>query len=80
MGGMGYKEEGEEGGWVWRWRWIQGGASREEAGKEICPTCMGVCCGLARELVANMANMEVGGNAKVRCSYSVKLILRFVGY
>ena len=70
------KKEGGSGG---------GGGDREEPvgkrrGKEICPICMGVCCGLARELVANMANMEVGGNTKVRCSYNVKLILRFVGY
>ena len=48
-------------------------------GKEVCPTCMGVCCGLAKELVATLANMEVGGNTKVRCSFSVKLILRFLG-
>ena len=50
-----------------------GGGDREEPvgkrrGKEVCPTCMGVCCGLAKELVATLANMEVGGNTKVRCS------------
>ena len=56
------------------------GGGREEAkgkkrGKGVCKVCMGVCCGMARELLANLASMgDIGGNVKVRCSYCVKLI------
>ena len=69
------KKEGGAGG---------GGGDREEMdgrkrGKVVCPTCKDICCGLARDLVARMADLEVGGSKKVRCYYSVKLILRFVG-
>ena len=70
------KREGGAGG---------GGGDREETGgrrqgRVVCPTFQDVCCGLARDLVARMAELEVGGNRKVRCNDSVKLILRFVGF
>ena len=80
FGGRDIREKGKKGGGSGG-----GDGGREEPvgkkrGKEICSLCMGVCCGMARELVANLASMgEVGGSGKVRCSYSVKLILRFVG-
>ena len=59
-------------------RWEE--TDRKRCGRVVCPTCQDVCCGLARDLVARMAELEVGGNKKVRCNDSVKLILRFVGF
>ena len=76
-----------------REKWKEGGAGsggedrdREEGdgrrqGRVVFPTCQDVCCGWVKDLVARMAEMEVGGNKKVRCcdSVNIKLILMFVG-